>query len=703
MGKLSYSFSNGLILDDNRIYDQKLQGTATNNTLCFGTIASTYLELTLDNNDYFFDNYSFKNCYINVYDDNVKKMKLYIDSAKINNNLLTIKAYDKLLDLDKTWIPCKTPITLYNFISDICNQVGINMFAFNLINAGYRIHNIDELKGKTCRECLSYALELCGTYAYLNSNEQLTFKWFDFNKVRDIDISNLIDYSSDYELSTIDNVYFVRGSKVYSSKKKPKGSIFLTKDNPLLKEASSKKVNSIIKNLSTHIGFSYLPCNISTIDFFTYNIGDVVSFTDERGNVRNALVCTVEYSGYNSCNITSVNVDEKDITTNETDNSSNSSTSSSGSFSFYRKMNNSDIEYKECSENTQIQYFLNFNIEDAFDTIQAIVNNKPYKYFNVHNGNNTIALMIKGDLITDSTTSIDIVTDNVLNDIELDTIYSDCLVIEYDEEDENIEIGEKEISIPDGYFFRDLSSLYYNTAIMGWRYSANSNVEALYYLEGEGHLTNNDNDYSPEIYTTKMKDLYKDLRDSKHYIRIGLNGSITDYDKTIYNYNNSGLELKNHLIYKKKHKNESDSKFKYYASTNGIIEVMDGDVIQFGFLCKSGHEPNFSQFDNLEVIVSNLDENITCAKCDYLFYVDTFDWENSTLKVMRPIFNNSVSSNPDLFYNNHFLGDYYDNSNIVKFNDDNSITFNLGERGGRSIFAYREYTTKGYKNVKSTS
>ena len=55
MGKLSYSFSNGLILDDNRIYDQKLQGTATNNTLCFGTIASTYLELTLDNNDYFFD------------------------------------------------------------------------------------------------------------------------------------------------------------------------------------------------------------------------------------------------------------------------------------------------------------------------------------------------------------------------------------------------------------------------------------------------------------------------------------------------------------------------------------------------------------------------------------------------------------------------------------------------------------------------
>ena len=70
---------------------------------------------------------------------------------------------------------------------------------------------------------------------------------------------------------------------------------------------------------------------------------------------------------------------------------------------------------------------------------------------------------------------------------------------------------------------------------------------------------------------------------------------------------------------------------------------------------------------------------------------------------MRPIFNDSVSSNPDLFYNNHFLGDYYDNSNIVKFNDDNSITFNLGERGGRSIFAYREYASKGYKNVKSTS
>ena len=94
MSKLSYVFSNGIELEHKRIYNQKLQGTATNNKLCFGTIASTYLELVLDNTDGFFDNYSFKNIFIEVYDDDVLKLTVYIDTAKEKNKMITIKAYD---------------------------------------------------------------------------------------------------------------------------------------------------------------------------------------------------------------------------------------------------------------------------------------------------------------------------------------------------------------------------------------------------------------------------------------------------------------------------------------------------------------------------------------------------------------------------------------------------------------------------------
>ena len=115
-------FSNGLDISysSNRIYDQTIKGTVTNNKLCFGTIASTYVELVLDNTDSYFDSYSFKNGYINVYDEDKKKIRVYIDSVKERNKLITIKAYDAIIKLDKTWAPCKTPISLYEFINDIC-------------------------------------------------------------------------------------------------------------------------------------------------------------------------------------------------------------------------------------------------------------------------------------------------------------------------------------------------------------------------------------------------------------------------------------------------------------------------------------------------------------------------------------------------------------------------------------------------------
>ena len=179
---LNYKFSNGLEISysSNRIFNQTIKATATSNKLKFGTISSTYLELKLDNTDGYFDNYSFKNNYIEIYDEDVKKIKVYVDTVKEKNKLIVIKAYDGISKLDKTWTPCKTPITLYNFINDICMQCNISLNAFWLTNSGFYIHNIDELKGKTCRECLSYAAELTGNYLYLNENEALCFKWCEF-------------------------------------------------------------------------------------------------------------------------------------------------------------------------------------------------------------------------------------------------------------------------------------------------------------------------------------------------------------------------------------------------------------------------------------------------------------------------------------------------------------------------------------------
>lgn len=703
---MNYMFSNGLDIsyDSNRIYNQTIKGIATNNNLCFGTIASTYCELVLDNTDGYFDSYSFKNGYINIYDGEKKKIKVYIDSAKEKNRLLTIKAYDAIVQLDKTWIPCKTPITIYNFIQDICKQCNIKMSAFMLTNAGYNIQNVEELKGKTCRECLSYALEICGVYGYLNENEQLCFKWFEFKNMKEINIDRLINYNTDYENSIVDNIYFVRGNKVYFTKKNPNGSIFISKDNPLLKETSSHKIQNILNNLSIKANMTYLPCIIQVVDFFTYNIGDVVKFVDYKSQERYAIVGSIIYSGYNSCTITSVNVEEQDITTEETENSEGSS-SVSGNFSLYRKIT-PDIEYSECSSDSEIEYFLNFNVEDAFDDLQVLVNNVPYKSYKVKNGNNTICLMLKGDYITDELTTIDVMTENDLRDIEVNTIYRNCMVIDYDEDDSPIKIGEKEIEIPQGYFVREMNKLYFDSCIMGWKYSKQRfyinldrfNLETLYVDVNDVLQTETDTKYSPEVHTQRMKDLYTDLRDGVLYFNLQITGSYTDKDNETYSYNVSPLDGTGGLVYKKKHKDENT--YKVYKTETGIIEIKDGDSIIFGLLCKAGKEPDWSQFNDWSLNIQNLNENIMNVVGINSSYIVKNNFENGTLKILNP-YMPPINTNPDK-YNvlNKYIGEYYENNNLKNFeNDEIQIEFSASQQVKNRVLSYREYSEHGYQKM----
>jgi hypothetical protein len=713
---LSYAFSNGIILDSKRIYNQTIKGTSTNNCLCFGTIASTYMELVLDNTDGFFDSFSFKNVYVNVYDDDVIRMKLYIDSVKEKSKMLTIKAYDKLTSLDKTWRPCKTPITLYNFIDNICVQTGITLNCFYLVNGGFKIQNVDALKGKTCRECLKYALEICGTYAYLDSYERLNLKWFNFSNPTNIDISKLKNYSTDYENSTVDNIYFVRGDKVYSTNSKPKGSIFITKDNPLLKDASSKKVQSIINKLDKKIGFTYLPCQINAADFFTYDIGETVSFTDYKGNNRNAIIGTVVYKGYNSVDITSVSVDEQDISTNETSESVDTDATASGEISFYKKMYENQIEYKECGDTTEIEYIVDFEIEDAFDDVEVIVNDVHYKSYCVHNGNNTIACMIKGDLINDTLTTIKLSTENTLENVELNTFFRNCLVIDYSEDDDDFEVGEEVLTLASNERFTKLKTINIDCGIQGWNHYEEENMtnkngdtgkyECLRLYNGVAgvELPNADTNYMPELTLTKYKGFYDDLMNNKHYIRLTFNGSYTYKSrwgdssvlngKTFIFDNDSNVDgTLGRFCYKKCKKGELIDNAPIYISKNGIIEIEDDDIIAIGIVVRYADEPtNIWTDENLKVSINLIDDYLTLSMNTHHVALGVREclFNGETIKMAFKQANAADS----IYTDNNFVGKFVDGT-YIDVNNQNQYELDISTT--EYCFIFRNYATKGYE------
>ena len=732
---ISYMFSNGLEInyDSNRIYKQNIKATASNDTLCFGTIASTYLELTLDNTDGYFDTYSFKNGYINVYNNDNKKLKIYIDSVKEKNKLITIKGFDGIIKLDKTWTPCKTPITLYSFMEDILKQCGLTMNGFLLTNSGFKIQNVDDLKGKTCRECLRYALELVGVYGSLNANEEFVFKWFNFGNTKEIDINRLINYNTDYENTIVDNIYFVRGSKVYKTNNDViNGSIFISKDNPLLKNASSSKVQSILNNLSSKANLEYLPCTISCADFFTYDIGDVVSFVDYKGNMRNGLVGTINYSEYNSCNITSPNVDTQDITTTETEKNETNSTTTSKSNSnvtFYKKLDNTNIEYKECSDTTEIFYNVNFNINELVDTIQIVINNIPYKTYNVQVGYNTINLMVLGDMITENIMSIEIDTSNTLTNIEVNSIFRNCLVIDYDEDDEPIGCGEVEYEIPSGYFLRTLKTFKVNAGIQDWVYEYNESylvkdvndknygktldIQTLS-IPSSWTIAKNQDDTQNliEIYNQKNRDLYLDMINSTFYIRVLFNGTYRDYYGNSHTKENAPMD--GWMVYKKKMKNDDD--YKIYYTTTGIIEVDDGTEIILGCVCAAAREHIWEDFNTFNIHIDNLNDYHQIANIAGNGY-DTFETnleDVTSVKVLKYI-SNLYLAYPDecATYNDAlYIGEYskciYGSNNYPQYqviNKTNGIDLTWGNIswGNIYLFLFREFAKEGYEIIKETS
>ena len=685
---INYKFSNGLNISysSNRIYDQTIKGTATNNKLCFGTIASTYVEIVLDNTDGYFDTYSFKNISIDLYDEDKKKIKVYIDSVKEKNRLITIKAYDSIIKLDKTWHPCKTPITLYDFIKDIGKQCNIELNVLVMNNGGFNIRSVEDLKGKTCRQCLSYALELAGFYAYMDSNDKLAFKWFSFNnKKHDITIEHLVDYNTEYENSVVDNIYFIRGSKVFSTNKNPKGSIFISKDNPLLKEASSDKIQEIINKLAHRSQLEYLPCTINATDYFQYTIGDIVTFNDYRGKTRNAIIGSVTYTGHNSCTITSVNVDEQDISTTETENSNTANSTVFGNLYFYRKTGSTDIEFKECNESTEIEYFLNFNVEDAFDSLSVYINNDFYKSFDVHNGNNTICLMLKGDVIKDTVNLIDVMTDNTLENIELNTIYRNCLIIDYSEQNSEVEVGEEENTQEETYTpTYDLSldnPMIFYAGIESWekrKFTSNGEItEKVEWSIMPEYSTNLCALSSDELF-----DNYINLKNKEFRIKVTISGTVTGLGTdNVYNITDA-IPDGTQFIYSITRNNDT----KYYKSSNGIINVKHGDkiCIHMSDEVYKDDNGNIKQLTfNLICTYALIDDNVSCYASS-MFKQFNYTYNGKTTNVYTVEATNNSDGNVTYAYNTT-------KQDYIEIEKNSTISIN-----NRGLMVAEHFYDKGY-------
>ena len=721
-------FSNGLEINDKNddIYSIEIISKLDSSTLSFGTVSSVSLNLKLNNIDKRFDTYTFKNKYVTIYINEVKKYKIYISNVRKKNGFLTLQGNDKIANLDVKFKGCSFPCSVYTLINACLKQCKLELGTIFFPNQGLVLHNVD-LSGMTCREVLSYCMEVCGGIGLLDRSEKFIIKWFDTNKTQEIDTNKFISYSTDEEDVTFNNIRYMRNGVIYNSNSESDtitNSLYLTSDNPLLKGCSSSKLQTIIANLSNRC-ISYFPCKIQLSSSEKYDLGDCVTFTDEDGNEKIALVSNITIKNLSSVSIDSLSIDlsESEDEEDEEETTTTSGTTTSGNIMFYKTTSTTDIEFLECSNQTQIQYTLNFNIETLEDTLQVLVNTMPYKTYSVVQGNNTIALMLNSNL--ENTTTIEIATSNTLSDIETMCIYRNAQIIDYEEDDEPISIGESEYEIPSGYFFRTMKTFKINAGIQGWVYRHNESFKVTdSKKENYGKILDiqtmsipssssvaakqDDTQNLIEIYNQKNRDLYLDMINGTFYIRVLFSGTYRDYYGNSYTKENAPCD--GWMVYKKKMKNDTEEKI--YMTTTGIIEVDDGTTITLGCICANSREHKWEDFNSFTIHIENLNDDFQIANIagssGYGTYSTNLE-DVTSVKTLNYLSNIHLTYLDECceYFSNYYIGDYskslynsvnYPEYQIIDKVDGIDLTY-----GGLTLFIFREFAKQGYEKYEIVS
>jgi hypothetical protein len=718
----SLAFSNGTIIDDSNddIYSISLSQKTDSSKLTFGTVSSCSLSLKLNNVDKRFDKFNFKEKYINVYINDTKKYKIYVDDIKKKNGFIQIEGYDKIKNLNEKFKGCTFPISIYSLVILCLKQCGLTMGNTIPPNFGLVLHENVSLTGLTCREVISYCLELCGGIGLLDEDEKFIIKWFDTSETKTLDTNTFISYSSDEDDITFNNIRYIRNGRTYNSNQGDIiNSLYLTSDNPLLVGSSSDKIQEVIENLQEK-SLTYFPCSIQLSSIEKYSLGDCVKFVDEDGNEKLALVCNITIKNLTSVTINSLSID---LTTSEGDDDDDDTTTtmSQNDELYFYKNNAARIDYVECADNAEIEYILNVNIEDAFDDVRVMVNNALYKSYSVYNGNNTITLMLKGDII-ETTTTIDIETDNTLQDIEANTLYRYCQIIDYSEDDDFIYVEEEEIDEPDNisenFPHRNIS---FDTGIQGWYYchfeskdyDNNTNkVTNTYdvtqlgltkYLKGFTTYECNDDSNFPELYTKERIDLYNDMCNSTFYVKLTF-----DYTKLYYKDDSDTIIKEEDItgdlpdgtffVYKKKMSGESN--YKWFKSSTGIVKVDKGtSLIVYSLTQNNGKIVTY----NVRMYVTAIQDEYELM-CNSTFQkgvtittnLYTLDEYNGIKDVnfLEP----SKHSNNLRGYIIYYIGNYDE----VSGQHDKTISFTLDNIDTiyPCIF-YRRYADEGYEIIKT--
>lgn len=236
----------------------------------------------------------------------------YSETGIDTGNVITINAYDKMINFDRSYSLSKLqyPTTLLSIVQDACTCCNVTLApdSASFPNNGYVVDERPEDSSINFRTVLQWVGQISCTFLVINNAEQLSLRWYNTDLLESDDIENskdvakITDFGTGSSLSTNDVV--ITGIKVEESGDGTEttyqygldGYVLGISDNDLIQKGNGATVSEFVgKKLN---GLQFRPMTLRCQSDPSIEAGDIGLVTDSKGRTHRTIFTAVTYTAY---------------------------------------------------------------------------------------------------------------------------------------------------------------------------------------------------------------------------------------------------------------------------------------------------------------------------------------------------------------------------------------------------------------------
>jgi len=231
---------------------------------------------------------------IKVYNDDDDLLGVYNFTTRTadENDVVNMSGNDNIIKLDTRYDNSFTfPLTVSELLENTADFCGLSIGTAPTVNMNLEITDGTFFLNKYCRDLIKSICMITGTFAYIDSNGDLSFKWYETSPEITLNYGQLQNISLDRKTINLDgfNVVLYDSAFNYGSNDK----LNITNEDGLMKALGYDDLVSALQNVADAIPVTYYKATFTMRYNKDISLGDMITVVDKKNNSYNILVCNI--------------------------------------------------------------------------------------------------------------------------------------------------------------------------------------------------------------------------------------------------------------------------------------------------------------------------------------------------------------------------------------------------------------------------